>query len=217
MCAQAGTITFDDLPALPAVDGAAALTDANGGSPTIAGVTFVGGVSVIGDAYRVDIVTPGPTFGIPHSGHFFITNHSGTDNIQLLTTQTLLGAWFGQNEYYGFGGGADQVTVTAFGSGGDLASVVLDLPNNFPGLPEPLSFMDTIAFAGLAGITGYRIDRHEIVELTGNWVADDFVFLSSAVPEPGSWLLAAVAAALLGAETNIRRGARWRVKLCGLR
>ena len=76
-----------------------------------------------------------PLFGLPHSGSFFINNHNGADGILLETTQVLTGAWFARNEYYGFGGGADQVSITALGAGGDLLTLSLDLPELLAGLP----------------------------------------------------------------------------------
>jgi hypothetical protein len=81
-----------------------------------------------------------------------------------------------------------------------LATVVFDLPELVDGQPEVLSFVDTSAFATLAGITGYRIDRREIGTQAGNWVADDFTFVAAGgVPEPSSgWLMAAGLLLLLG-------------------
>jgi len=146
---------------------------------------------VVGDAYRVDTATPGPLFGIPHSGHYFITN-GGTDNdgILLTTDQVLLGAWFGRNEYYGFGSGADQVTINALSGQTVLASVVFDLPAPaVAGQPGLMGFADASSFASLTGITGYRIDHHEVGSQTGNWVTDDFSFAAAGVPEPPSNML----------------------------
>src|SRR5215469_17498695 len=87
---QAGLITFDDLPSPPATDSATGLFFANQNSALYQGVTWDSRVTVVGDAYRVDTATPGPLFGIPHSGHYFITN-GGTDNdgIVLTTNQVL--------------------------------------------------------------------------------------------------------------------------------
>jgi hypothetical protein len=188
---QAGLITFDDLPSPPAIDSATGLFLANHNSALYQGVTWDSRIDVVGDAYRVDTTTPGPLFGIPHSGHFFITN-GGVDNdgILLTTDQILLGAWFGRNEYYGFGSGADQVTINALSGATVLASVVFDLPAPaVAGQPGLMGFADTSRFASLTGITGYRIDRHEVGSQTGNWVADDFSFAAAGVPEPPSSML----------------------------
>lgn len=66
-----------------------------------------------------------------------------------------------------------------------------------------MGFVDTRAFATLSGITGYRIDRRETGDLTGNWVADDFTFESAAVvPEPASAVL--LLAGLLAVATFAR-------------
>ncbi|MBL8381989.1 MAG: hypothetical protein JNM90_02865, partial [Burkholderiales bacterium] len=60
--ARAATATFDDLPSAPAVDGATGLFFANDSSSTYAGVVWDTRFRVVGDAYRVDTVTPGPRF-----------------------------------------------------------------------------------------------------------------------------------------------------------
>ena len=201
--AQASLATFDDLVAPPALDSATGLFFANGASSSYGGVSWDSRFTVVGDAYRVDTGTPGPLFGLPHSGHYFVTNQgagAGNDGLLINTTQVLTGAWFGRNEYYGFGAGADQVTIHALNGSTVLASVVFDLPELLEGLPEVLSFVDTSSFAALSGITGYRIDRRELGTLSGNWVADDFNFVAARdVPEPatlslllGGLLLAAV-------------------------
>lgn len=199
--AHAALATFDDLVAPPALDSATGLFFANGASSSYGGVTWDSRFTVVGDAYRVDTSTPGPLFGLPHSGHYFVTNQgAGNDGLLINTTQVLTGAWFGRNEYYGYGAGADQVTIHALNGSTVLASVVFDLPELLAGLPEVLSFVDTGSFMALSGITGYRIDRHELGTESGNWVADDFNFVAARdVPEPatlglllGALLLAAV-------------------------
>jgi hypothetical protein len=207
---QAGLITFDDLPSPPATDGATGLFFANNKSALYGGVTWDPRVNVVGDAYRVDTATPGPLFGIPHSGDFFITN-GGEDNdgILLTTDQVLLGAWFGRNEYYGFGSGADRVTINALGGATVLDSVVFDLPApSSVGQPGLMGFADTGRFSGLTGITGYRIDRHELGSQTGNWVADDFSFAPVSTPEPSSLRLSIIGLLALNGKllmTAIRR------------
>jgi hypothetical protein len=198
--AHAATATFDDLPSLPAADAATGIFSANNSSLGYAGVTWV------------DTVTPGPLFGVPHSGHYFVTNGSASNDQLLVTTPLLLtGAWFGRNEYYGFGGGADQITIHAMRGASVLGSVVFNLPElrasgpaAHPGEPEVLEFVDTASFATLTGITGYRVDRHEIGTLAGSWVADDFTFTAAApVPEPGIWAMLLVGLGLV-AETRRR-------------
>ena len=189
------TATFDDLSALPALTDGTNLFFANGASANYQGVIWDFRFRVVGDAYRVD-PAGGPLFGQPKSPHYFVTNEpadvggiSTNDGLLLTTTLVLTEAWFGQNEYYGFGGGADEVTIRALHGSSILASVSLALPDDLPGQPEALRKIDTAAFLSLAGITGYRIDRHAQGVSLDSWVADNFVF-QSPVPEPSTaWLL----------------------------
>lgn len=209
MPAHASTATFDELPTPPPLTSSTGLFYANGDSSIYQGITWDSRFVVVGDEARVDPVTPGPLFGIPHSGHYLVTNGgdgTGNDGLIISTAMVLTGAWFGRNEYYGFGAGSDQVTISALGTGGTaLMSVVFDLPAPaVAGQPGVMGFVDTSAFATLAGITGYRIDRRETGDLTGNWVADDFTFEPAAVvPEPASAAL--LLAGLLAVATFARR------------
>ena len=192
--AHAVTATFDDLTTPPATDSATGLFFANADNAVYAGVTWESGLTVVGDGYRVDTATPGPLFGIPHSGRYFLTNQGdgGTNDGMLITTDMVLtGAWFGRNEYYGFGAGADQVTIHALLGSTVLASINFALPApTVAGQPGVMGFADTGSFALLSGITGYRIDRRELGQLAGNWVADDFTFVAAAqVPEPQTYAL----------------------------
>lgn len=183
--------TFDDLQFPPALDSATGIQWTNSSaSLEYQGVIWDDRFGVVGDEYRVG-GPGGPLFGIPHSGHYFVSNASGDSGLTIATNKILTGAWFGRNQYYGFGeGGADQVTIVALNGAAELGSVVFDLPESHPGLPEPLSFVDTSIFATLGAITGYRIDRRELGQLNGNWAADDFTFADPAqVPLPGSALL----------------------------
>ncbi len=188
---HAGVVaTFDDLDAPPAPDSGTALQYTNATNSLLyQGVQWDAGFSVFGDQYRV-AGPAGPQFGVAHSGHYFVTNQTGASGLMITTNQVLTGAWFGRNEYYGYGAGADQITIVALHGATELASVVFDLPENNAGLPEPLSFIDTGSFAALSGITGYRIDRRELGSLSGNWIADDFQFeQANAVPEPATMSL----------------------------
>ena len=197
--------TFDDLPLPPPLNSATGLQFTNAGNSLVyQGVTWAAGFSVVGDLYRVDPVA-GPLFGIPHSGHYFVTNQDGQTGLAIATGMVLTGAWFGRNEYYGFGAGADQITIFALSGITELASVVFDLPEDFNGQPEPLSFVDTSGFGALSGITGYRIDRRELGNQSGHWVADDFQFRDPAtgLPEPGT--LALLAGGLLYPMLRARR------------
>ncbi len=191
LAAHAVTATFDDLPSPPAATGAGALYYVNNNSSSYDGVVWDPRFVVVGDQYR--IAPPGsPLFGLPNSGHYFVTNGTGnvggvatSDGLTLTTTQVLTSAWFGQNEYYGFGGGADQITVSALHGATVLGSVSMNLPETHPGQPEPLQKLDTSAFLALSGITGYRIDRHEPSQYRDSWIGDDFKF-QAPVPEVSS-------------------------------
>ncbi|MDB6133153.1 MAG: proteinsorting protein [Verrucomicrobiales bacterium] len=201
----AATATFDDLFAPPALDAATGLRFTTGAvtSPLYEGVEWDDRVTVVGSQYKV--AADAPLFGLPHSGNYFITNEStdGGNGITLNTTLILTSAWFGQNEYYGFGGGATSVTITALAGSTPLGSVTFDLQDQVDGQPEVLAPVDTSVFLTYSGITGYRIDHVAPNEFAHNWVADDFTF----VPEPG--IMAAVpAAAMLGFAAGRRRRRR---------
>src|ERR1700749_1253134 len=149
--ARAATATFDDLSTPPPVTTSTGLYYANGNSSLYDGVVWDSRFVVVGDESRGDTVTPGPLFGIPHSGHYFVTNEgdgAGNDGLVITTSMVLTGAWFGRNEYYGFGAGADQVTLNALGVGGaTLMSVVYELPAPaVAGQPGVMGFADTSSF-----------------------------------------------------------------------
>ncbi|RYD27287.1 MAG: hypothetical protein EOP86_24750, partial [Verrucomicrobiaceae bacterium] len=154
----AATATFDDLFAPPALDAATGLRFTTGPvtSPVYEGVEWDDRVTVVGSQYKVAV--DAPLFGLPHSGNYFITNEStdGGNGITLNTTLVLTSAWFGQNEYYGFGGGATSVTITALAGSTSLGSVTFDLLDLVDGQPEMLAPVDTSVFLTYSGITGYR-------------------------------------------------------------
>ncbi len=187
------TVGFEDLPFPPAPDGTTGLqyATASGDGSLYSGIVWDSRVIVVGSQYRVDTATPGPLFGLPHSGDHFITNETsgdGGNGITLATTMVLTGGWFGQVEYYGFGGGADAITIHALNGSTSLGFVTFTLPDVVSGQPEALSFVDTSSFTALSGITGYRIDHHAPVPSADNWVADDLRF--APVPEPRAMALA---------------------------
>ena len=184
-------ITFDDLPAQPAVGAFASITQATGGTGVISGVTFDSSVYVVGDAYVEQFQNNGGTQPFAHtqSGSYAIFNGSGADGINLITTQVLTSVWFGNPNFGGSGGGASQVTIQALHNATVLGSASMNLTST------TLHQLDTSSFTSLSGITGYKINR--VATGTGpyngaHWVADSFTF-QAAVPEPESLGLAAVA------------------------
>lgn len=199
--ARAQTATFDDMPGA-IINSGTGILYANGGANTVyEGVTWDDRLSVFGDQYKVGGGPTDPYYGVPHSGNYALTNAAGTDGILITTDKILTSAWFGQNEFYGFGAGADQVTISALSGSTVLSSLVFNLPDNNPGLPEPLSLFDTSSFLSLGGVTGYRIDRNALGSFGGNWVADDFTFTPATVvvPEPGTAALVLPVLGMVGA------------------
>ena len=207
-CGDTLLATFDDLPTPPALDAGTGLYFANADSLVYQGITWDSRFSVVGDQYKVNPnpnFPPNPLFGIPHSPHYFVSNQDGANGLTITTDRILTGAWFGRNQYYGFSeGGADRITIVALSGSSELHSVVFDLPDTHPGEPEPLSFVDTSVFASLSGITGYRIDRRELGDQTGHWVADDFQF-GAALPVPSPGALALFGSGLAGLSGWVRR------------
>lgn len=207
---------FDDLESPPPLNSATGLQFTNGSNSLLyKEVVWDANFQVVGDQYRVNPVD-GPLFGIPNSGHYFVTNQNGLSGMTITTNKILTSAWFGRNQYYGYTeGGADQVTIFALHGTQELGSIVFDLPESNPGQPEPLSFVNTGSFSALSGITGYRIDRRELGSQSGHWIADDFAFSDAPnnVPEPGILALFAVGLALLGwrlrSKNSGMRSANW--------
>ena len=137
--AQATVIaTFDDLPGPPAIDKAKGLQFSNNNSLLYKGITWDGNFTVVGDQYRVDTVTPGPFFGQAHSSDYYVTNGGGNEGLLITTNMVLTGAWFGPNEYYGFGRGADQITIVALSGVTELASIVHNLSTQSQCRPRPM-------------------------------------------------------------------------------
>lgn len=190
---HAGVIaSFDDLDLPPALNAGTGLQYTNASNSLIyQGVSWDANFAVVGDQYRVNPVD-GPLFGLPNSGHYFVTNQDGRSGLTITTDKILTSAWFGRNQYYGFSeGGADQVTISALHGTIQLGSIIFDLPESHLGQPEPLSFVDTNSFSAFTGITGYRIDRRELGAQSGHWIADDFQFTDTPVdvPEPSTLAL----------------------------
>ncbi|MGL5034791.1 MAG: hypothetical protein ACRC6M_13425 [Microcystaceae cyanobacterium] len=179
------TIDFDDFTSVPLND-STGFEFANGGS-TYQGVTFgsPNQFNVTGKDYRVD-PTPGPLFAIPKSDNYYINNRETVASF-LTTSYILTEAWFGSVEYYGFGGSATSVSVTALGASGDLDTVSIVLPDVI-GQPDPMVQMDTSRFLNLSGITGYRIERSPTPDQVNafQWAGDNFTF-TDAVPAAVPW------------------------------
>jgi len=204
ICVGQVVVDFDSLASPPAGTAFSVLSTANGGSSLLGGVTFDSRFVVVGDAYVEAFQNTGgiAPFAQPHSGHFTVFNASAQNSLTLGTTQVLTGAWFGSPNFGGGPGGAQQVNVRAMHNAIELGSASLSLTGT------AMQFLDTSAFSGFAGITGYQIDRLSGTGPYGggHWVADDFAF--AAVPEPAH-AVAAAAAALCG-FTLLRRRARRR-------
>ena len=191
--ASAQTLTFDNLATEPGVAGDAnPFPTANGGSRIVSGITFNTAVNsdweVIGNQYKAPFSSD--FFGQSHSGDYYLAGNTyvGTDNLNnvysgltLSTTQALSSLYVGFDNNGGGSNDADTLTITAFGTGGNLASQTATL--NGPGL----SFLDTSAkFGGLSGVTGYLFATNALslyaLKGQGYLLADDLTF-KAPVPE----------------------------------
>ena len=164
-------ITFDNLPTQQPQNSIVSLTEANGGSSTINGVTFSSNADVLGDQNPL-------VFAKPHSGHFFFTP-SAQAVTTLTTTKLLTGLWLGLDEIGGVSG-ATSVTVSAMSGSTVLASDSESLTST------TMFYMDTSNFSALTGITGYTLTSHPGPDgsIPYDYAADDFMFgLPAAVPE----------------------------------
>src|SRR5688572_4899238 len=83
-------VTFEDLALPPALDSTKPLQEASGTGPLYSGIVWDSRVNVGGRDYRVDPVTPGPRFGIPRSGDFYISNEATALAGQGITLTTTL-------------------------------------------------------------------------------------------------------------------------------
>ncbi len=178
-------VTFDDLSLTSASNDS--LYTLNNDSSLYKDVVWDTGFSVFGEDYA--ICDDCPFFGIPHSGSFAITNYDDTGGLTMTTQKILLGFWAGRNEYYGYDGGTEEISVHALDAAGIvLGSVTHQLPDNYSGLAEPFEFVDTSAFTNLTAIQAYRVEPAQGCDMDCNWVADDFVFTDGAfapVPDSG--------------------------------
>ncbi len=137
-------ITFDNLPNEPTNEPFDSLTDANGGSNVIDGVSF----SNTGDN-PVTIFNVDGGYYVPQSGDYCISNGELGSPVTLGTDQTLNSVYVGGLEYEGQYD-ADTVTITAVGANGNaLGSVTTGT------LGSTLQYVDTSSFDSLSGIAGY--------------------------------------------------------------
>jgi hypothetical protein len=179
-------VNFDDLPNGPTLGNPAlplnqAVSPQTGGAATYDGIVWDSRFSVADISYALS--GGGVPFGVSHSGRVYLD--TAADAVTLTTPLVLTQLWAGATAYYGFSHGTDQITINALDGTTVLASVTADLTLT-PGQPGPLTAVDTSAFLGLSGITGYRIDRHTVDPIFGGnaWIGDDFQFV--AVPEPAA-------------------------------
>ncbi len=181
-------ITFDNLSNEPVNEPFDSLTDANGGSNVVDGVSF----SNTGDN-PVTVFNADGGYYVPQSGDYCISNGELGSAVTLGTDQTLNSVYVGGLEYLGQYD-ADTVTITALGANGDaLGSVTTGT------LGSTLQYVDTSSFDSLSGIVGYDFTPNG-GGLNNSGVSsfgmDTFTFAptASAVPE----LSPAISIALLG-------------------
>ena len=190
--ASAQTLTFDNLPTEKGVASDSILSVANGGSKTISGITFNDSAAsfweIIGNQYKAPFSSN--LFGQSHSGDYYLVGDtfSGADGytgLTFSTAQTLQSLYIGFDDNGGsVQGSADASTlkITAFGTGGPLASATATLNG-----PAPSLFDTSSVFSGLTGVTGYLF---ETTASNGLYAANDQAYIiaddlkfSAPVPE----------------------------------
>ena len=191
VCAQ--TLTFDTLPTEQGQTMATELTTANAGSRTISGVTFNAAANsdwdIIGNQYQAP--ASADFFAASHSGDYALAGNafSGADfngtnytGLTISTNKLLTSLFVGFDDNGGGSNDADTLTLTAFGTGGDLAAQTVTLSG------PALSLLDTSSvFGSLQGITGYRFETTAADPLNAAFgrafvIADDLTF-GAPVPE----------------------------------
>lgn len=217
--ASAQTLTFDTLPAEQGAATDVALSVANGGSRTISGVTFNAAPNsdweIIGNLYKAP--SSADVFALSHSGAYALVGnaYSGLDffgtsytGLTLSTTQVLRSLYVGFDDNGGGSNDADVLTITAFGTGGNLAHDTVTLSG------PALSLVDTSGlFGGLTGVIGYRFETtasNDLYAANGQayLVADDLRF-GAPVPEAsGAASLGVLVALGLGGLTLATRRKR---------
>lgn len=198
-------VGFEGLASPPALDGRSSFSDANGGSLVHAGMTWDSRLNVLGASHRTGNDPSNPLSSIPHGGSFFVTNEAypgDGDGISITPAApgapVLVGAWFGQVEYYGYGHGAMTITLEALNGGTVLDSASVSLVANTGNTPLPMAYLDASSFATLTGVTGYRIRQDPLLAGSRYWSADDFTF--APVPEPPG-IMAGAGAGLVALAT----------------
>lgn len=113
----------------------------------------------------------------PHSGYIAVFNPVGAD-FDFATEQILTGVWVARPNLGPTGvGGAEELTLTAYGGDTTLAKLAIHLTSTTP------VFWDTSALLHLSGITRYTISPAVPGLETGYFVADDFHFASNSLAE----------------------------------
>ena len=217
--AGATTLTFEGLPDAPGADGFSTLADANGGSATLAGITFDAAANAEWDIVGNAFVAYQDTFAASHSGTYALTGNafvgSVTDafgnaydftGLTIGTAQRLTQLWVAFDDNGLGSNDAQSLTITALTASGDVSTSVALTGTT-------LSLFDTSAtFGGLAGITGYRfttVASNDLYAAAGQAyvVADDLTFApaAAAVPEPPVVVLLGVGLAALAFASARRR------------
>ncbi len=188
-CAQV-FIDFDSLSAEPGVATYGQFSAVNGVSSTFAGVSFNSpDFYVVGDQYVEAFNNNGGAnpFIHPQSGHYGLFNAFGHDALTLTTTQVMTEMWFARPNFGAAFDGPTGITIKALNGATVLGSASMSLSL----ASGTMQRLDTSAFAGFSGITGYEIDRIAGTGPYGGglWVADSIGF-QAVVPEPAETALA---------------------------
>jgi hypothetical protein len=188
--ASAGIITFDNLPDLPALNGAASFSVANGGSNTLSGVTFPTTFAISGNQNTLPSGGQFP-FLTPHSGHYAAY---GFQNTAIQTNQVLESVYLGTTSFSKIGDGVTGLTIEALNNASSVLGFV-----TVTNLAQTEVFVDTRSFNSLSGITSYlfRPDSYGQLNPDGSafnarFSADDFNFNpapTTAAPQPSGFVL----------------------------
>jgi hypothetical protein len=183
-------LNFDNLPAEPGVTTYGQFSAVNSANSTFAGVTFKSSdFYVVGDQYVEGFNNNGGSYPFiqPQSGHYGLFNAFGHDALTLTTTQVMSEMWFARPNFGATVDGPTGITIKALNGATVLGSASMSLSL----ASGTMQRLDTSAFAGYSGITGYEIDRIAGTGPYGGglWVADSIGFLA-VVPEPAETAMA---------------------------